>query len=80
MPLLLLVLALPVILLALMPFVLFQRYRLGSARRLARPWINTITLVSMIFSALFFLFASAMTQIWVPSFPPELLGVDFPGR
>lgn len=65
MPLLLLVLALPVILLALMPLVLFQRYRLGSARRLARPWITTITLVSMTFSAVFFLFAAAVTQIWV---------------
>lgn len=76
MPLLLLILALPVILLALMPLVLFQRYRLGRARRLARPWINTITLLSMIFSALFFLFASAMTQIWVPgAFPGAALGV-----
>ena len=76
MPLLLLVLALPVILLALMPLVLLQRYRLGSARRLARPWINTITLASMIFSAAFFLFAAAMTQIWVPgAFRGAALGV-----
>jgi hypothetical protein len=75
-PLLLLVLALPVIVLALMPLILFQRYRLGSARRLARPWINTITLVSMVFSAVFFLFAASVTQIWVSgAFPGAAVGV-----
>lgn len=66
MPLLLLLLALPVIVLALMPLILLQRYRVGTARRLARPWLNTVTLVSMIVSVVFFLSAAAFTQIWVP--------------
>jgi hypothetical protein len=75
-PLLLLVLALPVIVLALMPLILVQRYRSGTARRLARPWISAITLASMVFSAVFFLFAAAVTVIWVPgAFRGAALGV-----
>jgi hypothetical protein len=65
-PLLLLLLALPIIVLALMPLILLQRYRVGSARRLARPWAASLTLGAMVFSAVFFLFFAALTALWVP--------------
>jgi hypothetical protein len=66
-PILLLLLALPLVLIALMPLILIQRYRMGTARRLARPWTATLNLVLMVFSVLFFLFAAALTAIWVPN-------------
>jgi len=46
-PLLLLVILLPVVLLALMPLILIQRYRVGAARRMARPWVATLNLMLM---------------------------------
>ena len=67
MPILLLLLALPLVLVALMPFILFQRYRMGSARRLARPWVATLNVALMVLSVLFFLAAAALTAIWVPN-------------
>jgi hypothetical protein len=65
-PLLLLLLALPLIVLALMPLILLQRYRVGTARRLARRWVASLTLGAMIFAAAFFLFSAAVTTYWVP--------------
>jgi hypothetical protein len=65
-PLLILLLLLPVVLLALTPFMLIQRYRVGTARRLARPWIATFAVVMMCLSTVFFLIGSAITTIWVP--------------
>jgi hypothetical protein len=62
-----LLLLLPLALIALMPLILIQRYRAGTARRLARPWIATINLVAMVFSASFFLVAAAVTSFWVPN-------------
>lgn len=67
MPLLILVLLLPLILLALMPLILIQRYRVGSARRMARPWVATVNVALMAFSALCFLAGAAVTAIWVPN-------------
>lgn len=66
MPLLLLVLLLPLALLALMPVILVQRYRAGTARRLARPWIASLTLAAMALSTLGFLVTAAVTAVWVP--------------
>ena len=67
MPILLLLLLLPVVLIALMPLILIQRYRMGTARRMARPWAATLNLVLMAFSALCFLVAAAITTLWVPN-------------
>jgi hypothetical protein len=64
-PLLILLLLLPVVLLALTPIMLVQRYRVGTARRLARPWLATFGLVMMCLSTVFFLIGSAVTTIWV---------------
>ena len=65
MPLLILLLLLPVVLLALTPVMLIQRYRVGTARRLARPWMATFAVVMMCASTVFFLLGSAATTIWV---------------
>src|SRR5687767_3707678 len=67
MPLLLLVLLLPVVLIALMPFILIQRYRVGTARRLARPWMAALNVVLMASSAICFLAGAALTAVWVPN-------------
>ena len=66
MPLLLLVLLLPLVLVALTPLLLIQRYRAGSARREARPWVAALTIATMAFSAVFFLASAAFTTIWIP--------------
>jgi hypothetical protein len=66
MPLLVLLLLLPVIIVALTPLLLIQRYRAGAARRLARPWITTLTIAAMVFSAAFFLASAGLTAIWIP--------------
>ena len=74
--LLLLLLALPLVLLALMPLILIQRYRVGSARRLARPWVATIGVVLTAVSVILFLTTAAITAIWVPNaFRGAALGV-----
>jgi hypothetical protein len=64
---LLLLLLLPLLVMAALPLILIQRYRAGSVRRLARPWLVRLNLVAMIFSAAFFLTAAAFANIWVPA-------------
>lgn len=66
MPLLLLVLIVPVVMVLLTPLLLIQRYRVGSSRREARPWMVTLALVSMALSTAFFIVGAAFTNIWVP--------------
>jgi hypothetical protein len=66
-PLLLVFLLLPLVVIALTPVMLIQRYRVGTARRLARPWMATLTFVSMLFSMVFFLAGAAVTTYWMPS-------------
>ena len=61
-----LLLLLPLAMIAFMPFILLQRYRAGTARRQARPWVATLNVVAMVLSAAFFLTAAAVTNLWVP--------------
>ena len=76
MPLLILLLVVPLVVIALMPLILIQRYRLGTARRLVRPWVTTLNIVLTVVSAFLFLAAAATTAIWVPhAFRGALLGV-----
>lgn len=65
MPLLILLALLPLLIIALTPFMLLQRYRVGSARRQGRPWTATFGLIMMIVSTIFFLVGSAITAFWV---------------
>lgn len=48
------------------PFLLLLRYRAGTARRKARPWIATVNLFSLLLSAALFLWIAALTNFWVP--------------
>ena len=67
MPLLILVVLLPLVLIALMPLILVQRYRAGAARRMARPWMATLNVALMAFSAFCFLTGAVVTAVWVPN-------------
>ena len=69
MPALLLLLVLPLVvvaLIALMPLILIQHYRIGTARRQARPWVASLHVALTIFSVLCFFAGAAITAIWVP--------------
>ena len=61
-----LLLLIPLLFIALMPVMLIQRYRAGTARRLARPWLITLNFAVMVFSAAFFLISAGFTTIWIP--------------
>jgi hypothetical protein len=60
-----LLLALPLIVALMMPFILLQRYRAGTTRRLARPWLAKLNVIAMIFSAGFFLLTAAISSFWI---------------
>lgn len=79
MPLLLIALVLlPVLLLALMPLILIQRYRVGTSRRLVRPWFVGLNLLLMALSALLFLAGAGVTSYWVANaFAGAALGLLF---
>jgi hypothetical protein len=75
-PLLILLLALPLVVIALMPLILIQRYRLGTARRLVRPWVTVLNIALTALSAALFLVVAAVTAIWVPhAFRGAVIGV-----
>jgi hypothetical protein len=63
-------------LIALIPLSLVQRYRVGTARRVARGWIATINLLVIALSAGLFLAGAAVTSVWVPkAFTYTLIGM-----
>jgi hypothetical protein len=60
---------------ALIPVTLVQRYRVGTARRLARGWVASLNLGALLVSAGLFLAGAAVTNVWVPkAFEYALLG------
>src|SRR5262245_11566955 len=61
------VLLLPLAVVALMPLILFQRYRAGSRRRMARSWVARVNVYAMVMSAVLFLVSAAIIGIWVPA-------------
>lgn len=70
----LLLVLVPIALVLLTPLMLVQRYRAGSARRPARPWMVTLALVSAGISVVFFLITAAVTTIWVPHTLRDAIG------
>ena len=50
----------------LMPVSLIQRYRVGTARRVARGWVTTLNLVAIAISTALFMGGAALTNLWVP--------------
>ena len=72
----LLVLLIPFALILAIPIGLVQRYRLGKARRMARGWLALVNLLMIILSAAIFVWASALTNFWIPNaFKYSLLGL-----
>jgi hypothetical protein len=51
---------------ALVPFSIVQRYRMGTSRQRARGWLTTINLAGIALSAILFLAGAAVTTVWVP--------------
>jgi hypothetical protein len=62
----LLLMAMLLLWLVLLPLSLWQRYRLGKARRLARPWLVALNAWSLLLSVLVFLVISAISAVWWP--------------
>jgi hypothetical protein len=62
-----------------MPLLLVLRYRAGTARRMGRRWISTTNLVMMASSAGLFLWAAAITGLWIPRALPYSLAGLFAG-
>jgi hypothetical protein len=61
-----LILALPFLVMALLPFSLVLRYRASTARRQARGWVAAINVVAFSLSATLFLVTAATTSLWIP--------------
>jgi hypothetical protein len=61
----LLLVALVLVAIALLPLSLFQRYRVGTARRPARGWFISVNLIAISISIAIFLAAAAITTAWV---------------
>jgi hypothetical protein len=71
-----LLLVLPIALALMMPFILLQRYRIGTTRRVARPWLATLNVFLMLLSAVFFLLTAAIANVWIPAaFSSSLSGM-----
>lgn len=49
-----------------LPFSIIQRYRMGTARRLARGWVATINLFGIATSAGLLLLVAALSGAWIP--------------
>ena len=78
MPLIPLIAALLVVCLLVLasPLLLLLRYRAGTARRMARPWVLTVNLFSLLISAALFIWIAAITNFWVPrAFSFSLIGM-----
>lgn len=72
----LLLVGLVLVAIALLPLSLFQRYRVGSARRPARAWFISVNLIAIAISTAIFVVAAALTSAWVPdAFSYTLIGL-----
>ncbi|WP_368564052.1 DUF1453 domain-containing protein [Pseudoxanthomonas sp. UTMC 1351] len=63
----LLLIAMLVLWLVLLPLSLWQRYRYGKARRMARPWLVTFNAWGLLLSVIVFFVISAISEVWWPA-------------
>jgi hypothetical protein len=64
-----LLLAIPFVLLiviALIPLSLIQRYRVSTSRQRARAWLISLNLAGLAISTVMFLVGAGFSSIWVP--------------
>lgn len=50
----------------LIPIALLQRYRAGTVRRRAQPWLIALNVFGLSLSIAIFLTSAALTNIWIP--------------
>jgi hypothetical protein len=50
----------------LIPITIIQRYRVGTMRRRAQPWLITLNVIGISLSIVIFLASAALTNIWIP--------------
>jgi hypothetical protein len=71
-----LLLLIPALIALMVPFSIVQRYRSGTARRLARGWIAIVNVVLIAVSVLSFLVTAAISSAWLNgAFTYSLLGL-----
>lgn len=79
MPVLLFALALiliPTVIVVTVPLSVIQRYRAGTARRLARGWVAASNVFFIAISVIIFLVTAALSSPWIPgAFTYSLLGM-----
>ena len=66
MPILVVLLIIVFLAIALVPLSLVQRYRMGTARRLARGWVAALNLAALTLSVGLVLLSATLTNVWVP--------------
>jgi len=66
MPLLIILVLFVLALIVLIPLSIVQRYRVGTSRSRARPWLVTLNVIGISLSLALFLAGAAVTNIWVP--------------
>jgi hypothetical protein len=72
-PLVLLAMFIVLAVIALIPFSIIQRFRLGTSRRPARGWVATLNLIAVAISAALFLGGTLITSRWIPEALPYTL-------
>jgi hypothetical protein len=61
---------------AFIPLLFVIRFRLGSARRRARPWVTTVNVAVLAFSAGTLLVSASIVNVWVPNaFKSAVIGL-----
>jgi hypothetical protein len=65
-PLILLAMLVVLLVIALIPISIVQRFRLGTARRQARGWVASVNVVGLLFSVMLFVLGALVTSRWVP--------------
>jgi hypothetical protein len=66
MPLIALAIVIVLAFIALIPFSIVQRFRMGTARRQARRWVATLNLIAIAMSLALFLAGALITTRWIP--------------
>src|ERR687894_382705 len=61
------VLLIPLAFVLATPWLIVQRFRMGTRRKPARGWVATLNVFGVLLSAGVFLFAAAITNFWVPN-------------
>lgn len=66
MPLIALAILIVLAFIAVIPFSIIQRFRMGTARRQARRWVATLNLLAITVSLALFLVGALVTSQWIP--------------